>query len=79
MFIYYTMSPSPPSCRPPFRLIVKGKWAGDQKVSSIWLKLAMRVAYGYRPSSLHEIFASVKTLMSLERFEVGSFSGIFSK
>ena len=22
MFIYYTMSPSPPSCRPPFRLIV---------------------------------------------------------
>ena len=25
MFIYYTMSPSPPSCRPPIRLIVKKK------------------------------------------------------
>ena len=25
-----------------------------------------------RPSSLHEIFASVKTLMGLERFEFGS-------
>ena len=33
-----------------------------------------------RPSSLHEIFASVKTPMGLERFEVGSpFWPIFKK
>ena len=46
MFIYYTMSPSPPSCRPPIRLIVKKKGKFNKKVSSIWLKIAMRVAYG---------------------------------
>ena len=32
-----------------------------------------------RPSSLHEIVASVKTHMGLERFEVGSFFGRFLK
>ena len=47
MFIYYTMSPSPPSCRPPIRLIVKKKGEVPQKsffnlaencdASSIWV------------------------------------------
>ena len=48
MFIYYTMSPSPPSCRPPFRLIVKKKQPEKfrQKVSSNLLKIAEQVAYG---------------------------------
>ena len=49
MFIYYTMSPSPPSCRPPIRLIVKKKKQPEkfrQKVSSNLLKIAEQVAYG---------------------------------
>ena len=37
---------APPRCRPPSFLVVKKKVKLRQKVASIWLKIAMRVAYG---------------------------------
>ena len=49
MFIYYTISLSPPSCRPPIRLNSEKKKQPEkfrQKVSSNLLKIAEQVAYG---------------------------------
>ena len=62
----------PPMCRPPFFLVmcVCVVVEVNHKVASIQLKIVNQVAID-RLSLLYEDFVRVKTLMGLERFEVG--------
>ena len=61
-----------PRCRPPSFLVRAAAAAGGwiKKLFQICLKSGSEWFIGLR-SSLHEDFVRVKTLMGLERFEVG--------